>query len=107
MAGLWVMLSGAVLLAVNAYVITRIARRLAPNSRFLPIVAGLAASLYYGLNSWTLAGMETGLVALLCSLAVLAVLRSCAPLTGTCRPVGACRSRPASFSHWEYSPETT
>ena len=81
MAGFWVMLSGAVLLAANAYVITRIARRLMPQFRILPIIAGLAASLYYPLNSWTLAGMETGLVALLCSLGVLTVLRSCDPRT--------------------------
>jgi hypothetical protein len=80
-AGLWVMLSSALLLAANAYVITRIARRIAPNARLLPIVAGLAAALYYSLNSWSLVGMETGLVAFLSSLAILSVLRSCDPLT--------------------------
>ena len=82
MAGLWVMLSSAALLAANTYVVTRIAHRLAPHARALPIVAGLAAALYYALNSWSLVGMETGLVALTCSLGVLAALRSCDPLTG-------------------------
>jgi len=83
MAGLWVMLSSAVLLAANAYIITRIARRLLGDAQYLPIVAGLAASTYYALNSWSLVGMETGLVAFLCSLAVLISLRACDPLTSS------------------------
>jgi hypothetical protein len=77
MAGFWVMLSGAILLAANVYLIVRIARRLAPDSRLVPPLAGLAAAVYYGLDSWTLAGMETGLVAFLASAAVLCALRSC------------------------------
>jgi hypothetical protein len=77
MAGFWVMVSGAVLLAVNVYLIARIARRLAPDSRLVPPLAGLAAAVYFGLDSWTLAGMETGLVAFLASTAVLCALRSC------------------------------
>ena len=74
MIGLWVMLSGAILLAANVYVIARIARRLAPGQPVIPLLAGLAAALYYSLNSWTLIGMETGLVALLSSSAVLCAL---------------------------------
>jgi len=74
LAGLWVMLSGAVLLAANTYLVARIARRLAPGSRLAPLLAGTLTACYWGLNSWTLEGMETGLVALLLSGAVLCVL---------------------------------
>lgn len=77
MAGLWVMVSGAVLLAANVYLIARIARRLSSDTRLVPFLAGLAAAVYYGLNSWTLVGMETGLVACLYSAAVLCALRAC------------------------------
>ncbi len=77
MVGLWVMLSGAVLLAATVYVITRIARRLAPGSRAAPLLSGLAVACYYSLDSWTLVGMETGLMALLLSGAVLCALRVC------------------------------
>jgi hypothetical protein len=77
MAGLWVMISGAALLAANTYLICRITRRLAPASAVAPVLAGLAAALYYGLDSWTLEGMETGLVAFLYSGAVLCAIRAC------------------------------
>ncbi len=77
MAGFWIMVSGAMLLAANVYLVVRIARRLAPDSRLVPPLAGLATAVYYGLNSWTLAGMETGLVATLSSGAVLCTLRAC------------------------------
>ncbi|HEY4928629.1 MAG TPA: hypothetical protein VIH95_05715 [Acidimicrobiales bacterium] len=75
--GLWVMITGAALLAANSYVIARIARRVAPGMASAPLLAGLATALYFGLNSWTLMGMETGLVALLSSSAVLSALRAC------------------------------
>jgi len=77
MAGFWVMVSGAVLLAANTYVICRITRRLAPRSHLVPLLAGLAVSLYYGLDSWTLEGMETGLVAFLYSAGILCAIRAC------------------------------
>ena len=75
--GLWIMVSGAALLAANTYVIVRVARRVAPGKASAPLLAGLATALYFGLNSWTLIGMETGLVALLSSSAVLCALRAC------------------------------
>ena len=81
LVGLWVMITGAALLMANTYVIARIARRLAPDVAVAPLLAGLATALYYGLNSWTLVGMETGLVALLASSAVLCALRSTDPTT--------------------------
>ena len=77
MAGLWVMVSGALLLAANTYLICRITRRFAPGSRVAPLLAGLAVALYYGLDSWTLEGMETGLVALLYSAGILCAIRAC------------------------------
>ena len=77
MAGLWVMTSAALLLAGNVYLICRITRRLAPQSRVAAPIAGLAVALYYGLASWSLEGMETGLVAILYSGAVLCTLRLC------------------------------
>jgi len=77
MAGFWVMVSGAVLLAANTYVICRITRRLAPRSRLVPLLAGLSVALYYGLDSWTLEGMETGLIALLYSAGILCAIRAC------------------------------
>lgn len=75
MAGLWVMISGALLLAGNTYLICRITRRLAPGSRVAAPLAGLAVALYYGFASWSLQGMETALVAFLYSGAVLCALR--------------------------------
>jgi hypothetical protein len=79
MAGLWVMISAALLLAGNTYIVCRITRRLAPRSRVAAPLAGLAVALYYGLTSWSLQGMETGLVAILYSGAVLCALRLCDP----------------------------
>ena len=81
LAGLWVMLTGVLLLAANTYVIARIARRLAPASTAAPLLAGLATALYFGLITWTLSGMETGLVAVLSSSAVLCALRACDTVT--------------------------
>lgn len=77
MAGLWVMISSALLLAGNTYLVCRITRRLAPGSRVAPPMAGLVVALYYGLTSWSLEGMETGLVAILYTGAVLCALRLC------------------------------
>jgi hypothetical protein len=82
MAGFWVMASAGALLAANVYVIARIGRRLAPGSRLVPFFAGLATALYYPLVSWSLTGMETGLLALLYSGAVLCALRSNDPTVG-------------------------
>ncbi len=76
MAGFWVMVSGAVLLAANVYLIARITRRLAPRSRLAPLLAGCAVALYFALASWTTIGMETGLVAFLLAGAVLFALRA-------------------------------
>ena len=75
MAGLWVMLSGATLLAANTYLVCRIARRLLPDSWLAPLLAGLATAFYFALAQWTIVGMETGLVAFLSSGAILCVLQ--------------------------------
>ena len=85
MVGLAVMISGAVLLAVNVYLVARIARHVAAPSQLVPLLSGLAAAVYYGLTSWTLDGMETGLVAVLYSWAILLALQACDPSTPTGR----------------------
>ncbi len=77
LVGLWVMISGAALLAGNVYLVVRITRRVSPHSQLAPVLAGLAVALYYALNSWTLIGMETGLVTILTSAALLCLLRAC------------------------------
>jgi len=79
MAGLWVIVSAAVLLAANTYLICRITRRLAPGSHVAAPLAGLVVALYYGLVGWSLEGMETSLVAFLYSGAALCALRVCDP----------------------------
>ena len=81
LVGLEVMFSGAVILAANVHLITRIARRVAGPSQLVPLLCGLAAAVYYALTSWTLEGMETGLVALLYSGAILIALTACDPGT--------------------------
>jgi hypothetical protein len=81
MVGLWVMVSGALLLAGNAYLITRLARRLGNGSTLVACLSGIAAALYFALASWTISGMETGLISLLYSGAVLCALRACDPQT--------------------------
>src|SRR5262249_30205438 len=69
-----VMISGALLLAVNALVIREIARMVDPRPA-VRLLATAATVLYYPLVYWTLRGMEVGLVALLVSASVLFGLR--------------------------------
>ena len=70
---------GIVLVLVNAFLITSIAEHLVSGQeryrRLFLVLAFLCALSYYPLAYWTLMGMETGLLAVLLSLGVLAALR--------------------------------
>jgi hypothetical protein len=70
---------GVVFVLVNAYLITSIAEHLVSGQehyrRLFLALAFLCALSYYPLVYWTLMGMETGLLAVLLSLGVLAALR--------------------------------
>ena len=81
LVGLEVMISGAIILAANVIVLTLIARSLAKGSSLVPFLVGLATAVYYPLVSWTLSGMEVGLIGLWYALAVLVVLSACDPET--------------------------
>jgi hypothetical protein len=70
---------GIVFVLVNAYLITSIAKHLVSGQkhyrRLFLALTFLCALSYYPLVYWTLMGMETGLLAVLLSLGVLAALR--------------------------------
>ena len=68
-------ISGAVFLGVNLMVVWKIASRYL-EGLFAPLLAVSLTALYFHLNSWSLQGMEVGLLALLLSSAVLLTLRS-------------------------------
>lgn len=69
-----VMVSGLALLMINAVVVWRLARRLAPEAVGPAAVAVGAVVLCYPLNYWTLRGMEVGLMALCINLSVFDAL---------------------------------
>src|ERR687894_693824 len=78
-AVLAIQIVGVVLVLVNAFLITSIAGHLVSGQeryrRLFLVLAFLCALSYYPLAYWTLMGMETGLLAVLLSLGVLAALR--------------------------------
>ncbi len=74
MIGLLVMASGALLLALNTYLIAKITARITNGSVGAVAVVGALTATFFGLTLWTLQGMETGLVAALYSLAVVIIL---------------------------------
>ena len=72
---LLVMLSGAVLLVVNLFLVHAIARRVFAELPAAAVLAVWLTALYYPLAYWTLRGMEVGLLATLISAAVVLALR--------------------------------
>lgn len=74
MIGLLVMMSGAALLALNTFLVTRIAFIISKGSFVAVAITGAFTATFFGLAFWTLQGMETGLVACAYSAAVLIVL---------------------------------
>src|SRR5918998_6930182 len=78
-AVLAVQIAGVVFVLINAYVIMSIAKHLVAGQeryrRLFLALAFLCALSYYPLAYWTLMGMETGLLAVLLSLGVLAALK--------------------------------
>ncbi len=76
MAGFWIMIIGAMLVITNVYLIMRITAWFVPGNVLMTVAAGLVTATFFGLNAWTLVGMETGLVAVLSSGALLCVLKA-------------------------------
>ncbi len=74
--GLPVQLAGTLILAVTAWAVFLLARRLAPDRPAIPLAAMLLAAFSYPLVYWTLMGMEVGLLALVVATAALLALRS-------------------------------
>jgi hypothetical protein len=66
-----ILLTGVVILILNALVVYAIARRVSPASRTVARVAMVLAGTYWSLVHWTLEGFEVGLTALLTSVVVL------------------------------------
>jgi hypothetical protein len=75
LVSLAVMLLGAAILLGNAAVMFEIVLMLDPSSRLAPMVAAAAALFYFPLVFWTLRGLETGILALLLSIALWLALR--------------------------------
>src|SRR5438045_4316159 len=73
-SSLFVMLSGLAALVGNLFVVRAIAVRLS-GAPVVPVIAMLLTAVTYPLIYWTLRGMEVGLLALLCSSAILLALR--------------------------------
>jgi arabinofuranosyltransferase len=73
-ASLVVMIAGAVLLLLTAYVSGRICEALAPGRRAARFVVVVLVALFYPLVFWSLRGMEVGFAALLIAVGVLLAL---------------------------------
>jgi hypothetical protein len=69
-----VMLTSAVILLGNIYVVWQIAAALFPDSKYAPTLAALVTAFYFPLVFWSLRGMEVGLLTLLVDLSILLAL---------------------------------
>ena len=65
-----VMLTSALILLANIYIVHKIAETLLPESKYAPMLAALVTAFYFPLAFWSLRGMEVGLLTLLLSLAL-------------------------------------
>jgi arabinofuranosyltransferase len=73
---LLVQVSSAVLLMVNLFVVRKLAGAVSGGSRFVSLGAVTLTAFYLPLNSWSLQGMEVGLLTLLVSLALWRALEA-------------------------------
>ena len=72
---LYVSISSAALLVATAFTLRALARMLYPEQSIIAVFAFWGTAAYYPLVSWSLRGMEVGLIALLLSLATLLALQ--------------------------------
>jgi hypothetical protein len=70
-----VMITSALVLLVNSFVVYKICEEIQPGSKYGPLIAACITSFYFPLVFWSLRGMEVGLLTLLIDLGVLIALR--------------------------------
>jgi hypothetical protein len=76
-----VMLTSALILLANIYIVYKIAETLARESKYAPALAAIVTAFYFPLVFWSLRGMEVGLLTLLINLALLLALSKNNPIS--------------------------
>lgn len=76
LAGLPIAVSGAACMVLCLFAVRALARRLAPEAPWAGVAAVTLTAFYLPLNTWTLRGMEVGLLALITCLSVLWTLQA-------------------------------